>query len=291
LPAPEAPTRLPARNRTIGIDFGTTNSALAWTNEAGEVEVASFHMGDEPLTTFRSILYCEADAEPHRKPLHWCGPGAIAQYFVSDEEGRLMQSMKTFLASKHVKSTSVFGHDQSLEMLISLIISGLSWSVGLGERDKAAKIIAGRPVRFANADSTEDDDYAESRLRTAFKMTGFEEVEFVADFESWIEPELASFDTTVDELLTEANLDVADVDAVFLTGGTAQILAVRALFAARFGESKLRVGSYLTSIAEGLAHPWRRRCVGDRGPRTNARRDGSCVIHKEVGFLVRRHRG
>ncbi len=42
------------------------------------------------------------------------------------------------------------------------------------------------------------------------------------------------------------------IDAVFLTGGSSQIPAVRALFADRFGEARLRTADAFTSVAEGL---------------------------------------
>ena len=42
------------------------------------------------------------------------------------------------------------------------------------------------------------------------------------------------------------------IDAVFLTGGSSQIPAVRRLFAERFGEARLRTADAFTSVAEGL---------------------------------------
>jgi hypothetical chaperone protein len=40
---------------------------------------------------------------------------------------------------------------------------------------------------------------------------------------------------------------------VFLTGGSSLVPAVRALFADRFGEERIRSGDELTSVASGLA--------------------------------------
>ena len=40
---------------------------------------------------------------------------------------------------------------------------------------------------------------------------------------------------------------------MFLTGGSSLVPAVRAIFAGRFGEEKLRSGGELTSVASGLA--------------------------------------
>jgi hypothetical protein len=74
-----------------------------------------------------------------------------------------------------------------------------------------------------------------------------------ADFEAWIAPELERLAACVDELFAASGVAQTSVDAVFLTGGTGQVPAVRQLFAERFGEARLRTGSYLTSIASGLA--------------------------------------
>ena len=43
------------------------------------------------------------------------------------------------------------------------------------------------------------------------------------------------------------------MDAVFLTGGTSFVPAVQAIFASRFGLSRIRTGNEFTSVARGLA--------------------------------------
>ena len=46
---------------------------------------------------------------------------------------------------------------------------------------------------------------------------------------------------------------LAEVDRVFLTGGSALVPCVRDLFAKRFGADRLRGGEELTTVARGLA--------------------------------------
>ena len=53
--------------------------------------------------------------------------------------------------------------------------------------------------------------------------------------------------------MAECGVDPCDVDAVFLTGGSSLVPAVRGLFYERFGADKLRGGGELTSVAGGLA--------------------------------------
>ena len=74
------------------------------------------------------------------------------------------------------------------------------------------------------------------------------------DFETWISPELAAIDRAVDQVLDRAGLSPQSIDRVFLTGGSSFVPSVRALFARRFGASKLQGGGELVSIASGLAY-------------------------------------
>lgn len=73
------------------------------------------------------------------------------------------------------------------------------------------------------------------------------------DFEHWIAPDIARIAATVDLALAEAGLGEANVDRVFLTGGTSLVPAVRGLFLARFGAERVTGGGEFVSVAEGLA--------------------------------------
>ncbi|HQT68248.1 MAG: hsp70 family protein [Rhodospirillales bacterium 20-60-12] len=73
------------------------------------------------------------------------------------------------------------------------------------------------------------------------------------EFESWIADDLRQIAATIDQALTTAGLRHEEIDRVFLTGGTSFVPAVRALFAARFGEHKISGGGEFVSVAEGLA--------------------------------------
>ncbi len=57
----------------------------------------------------------------------------------------------------------------------------------------------------------------------------------------------------LDAFLSGARLAPADVETVFLTGGTSLILSLRAEFVRRFGRDKIRDGGEFTSVADGLA--------------------------------------
>lgn len=74
-----------------------------------------------------------------------------------------------------------------------------------------------------------------------------------ADFETWISDDLARIEEALDEVLTKTNTPAADVDKVFLTGGTSFVPAVRNIFRRRFDDSRIESGGELLSIAHGLA--------------------------------------
>jgi hypothetical chaperone protein len=163
----------------IGIDFGTTNSSVARANDTGEVELAHFPYMGEVTASYRSLLYLEQTKERGVNALKsWSGPEGIEHYLSADHKGRLVQSLKSFLSNHSLQSTDVFGRKYTLEELIARILRDL--------REKAAshfgvpilKAVVGRPVRFVGAETEEEDRYAEHRLRKAFKIAGYESVQF-----------------------------------------------------------------------------------------------------------------
>ena len=173
----------------IGLDFGTTNSSLALATGDSRVQLASFQAGGGETLSFRSVLYLEQSKKMGgaRRTHSWTGPKAIEGYLEAETKGRLIQSLKSHLPSRTLSGTEAFGRRYTLEDLISRILSDLR---GHGERQFAMPIryaTVGRPVRFVGAETDEDDAYAIARLREAFKIAGFERV----DFE--LEPVAAAF--------------------------------------------------------------------------------------------------
>jgi len=72
-------------------------------------------------------------------------------------------------------------------------------------------------------------------------------------FETWIEEELAAIEAALDSALANASVGPADIDRVFLTGGSSFVPAVRRIFERRFGAAKIESGNEFVSIANGLA--------------------------------------
>src|SRR5437764_846420 len=69
----------------FGLDFGTTNSAIA-VADAGGVRLARF--GAAGTATFRSVLFFDPEERKNNKPLSVAGPDAIERYLDADGAGR-----------------------------------------------------------------------------------------------------------------------------------------------------------------------------------------------------------
>jgi hypothetical chaperone protein len=163
----------------IGIDFGTTNSSIARANSRGEIELARFSHAGGFTDAYRSLLYLDQVKERGvSRVKSWSGPAAIEEYLAAETKGRLIQSLKSFLTSRSLKSTDVFGRRLTIEDLIARILRDLREKAETQFGMKVHTAVAGRPVRFVGADKEEDSSFAEERLRAAFHLAGYEHVAF-----------------------------------------------------------------------------------------------------------------
>ena len=168
----------------LGIDFGTTNSSMALSLGNAQMQLASFRTRNGETASSRSVLYLEqkkaagARVPSARRTSAWTGPAAIEHYLDAEEKGRLIQSLKSYLSSRTLTGTEVFGRRYTVEELVSRMLSDLR---DHAESQFGAPIryaMVGRPVRFVGAESEDDDTYAVTRLRKAFTLAGFESVDF-----------------------------------------------------------------------------------------------------------------
>lgn len=164
----------------VGIDFGTTNSSVALATNGSSVQLTSFPTPGGSTVSYRSILYLEQLKKPGggRRTHSRTGPAAIEGYLEAEEKGRLIQSLKSWLASPTLTGTEIFGRRYTLEDLIARILGDLR---DHAERQFGTPIrhaTVGRPIRFVGAENDEEDEYAVSRLRAAFLAAHFESVDF-----------------------------------------------------------------------------------------------------------------
>jgi hypothetical chaperone protein len=163
----------------VGIDFGTTNSAVAVVGEEGAVTIAQFSTAAGSASTLRSVLAFDQ----HHRGAAGCiapfvGHHAIDAYLQGDGECRFLQSFKSYLTSRVFTRTSILGSSYTLEDLIALIVKSLREQAAQTTRADVRRVVAGRPVRFVAEGGAEEDDFATGRLLDAFAKAGIDEVVF-----------------------------------------------------------------------------------------------------------------
>jgi hypothetical chaperone protein len=148
----------------VGIDFGTTNSAIAI---AGDNGVNLVPLAGAPY--WRTVLYFEPNGALS------AGAPAIARYLETEGEGRLIQSIKSHLASSSFTRTQIFSRRFLLEDMIAAYLRQLRAATTI---DLGTRAVVGRPVRYWGAEDADDDARAVERMRNALGKAGFEEVVF-----------------------------------------------------------------------------------------------------------------
>jgi hypothetical chaperone protein len=243
----------------VGLDFGTTNSAIAAATPDGSTVLATFEGEESRTMTFRSVLYFDpGHRTSDRKLQAMAGPRAITSYLKADTRGRLMQSMKSHLASRLFRETYVFGEQYTLEALIAIILRELRAAAATQFGDIGRRVVVGRPVHFSGAGSAEDDAFALNRLQAALEQAGFEDVVFefepvaaAYEFESQLDHDelilIADFGGgTSDFSLMQVGPsvrrrghtaeDILGTDGVALAGDTFDSKIVRHVVAPRLGQ-------------------------------------------------------
>jgi hypothetical chaperone protein len=166
----------------IGVDFGTTNSVVAILQPDGSVTTQRHAVGQAELDVFRTVLcFWNEEKRGRITQHHAAGPFAVQAYLDDPLESRLIMSMKTYLAQRSFTQTNILGRIFTLEQMVSLFLGRL-----LADGDNAAaRVVAGRPVRFAGEFA--DDAHGEERLRASFAQAGFASIDVA------LEPEAAGY--------------------------------------------------------------------------------------------------
>lgn len=206
----------PAPVRSLGLDFGTTNTVAAIVDPAapGGARSLVFPDGDAAHSVFRSALdfWPEGRGRDRRIEVE-AGPWAIRHFVESPDGSRFLQSFKTFAASPSFRSTNVHGRSFRFEDLLSTFLDRLATHVDAADLPLPRRLVAGRPVAFAGA--APDPALAETRYDAAFTKAGFEEIHYV------FEPVAAAF-WFAQGLTRDATVLVADFG-----GGTSDFSVVR----------------------------------------------------------------
>lgn len=205
---------------SIGIDFGTTNTVVAFAGPEGEAEALQFTQNGIVHRTYNSALCFWEEHQGESAFLRMeGGPWAIQQFVEGTAAHRFIQSFKTFAASSSFVKTRIFRQDFRFEDLVSAFLRSLLRHAGRPLSLSGEKIVIGRPVRFAGA--SPDEALAMRRYHAAFGRLGVEQGHYV------YEPVGAAF-FYARQLHQDATILVADFG-----GGTSDFSVMR--FARRNG--------------------------------------------------------
>ena len=191
---------------TLGIDFGTSNSAMAWLGHEGSARLIPLE--GEAFAIPTAVFYNAEEGRTH------FGRDAIGHY-LEGTEGRLMRSLKSLLGSPLLLETTQIGHQQiSFQDIIGTFLAQLRERATQSLGSAPRRVVMGRPVHFVD-DDPERDAQAEASLRQAVEAVGFDEVSFQ------LEPIAAALDYE-QRLTKESTVLVVD-----LGGGTSDFTVVR----------------------------------------------------------------
>jgi hypothetical chaperone protein len=191
---------------TLGIDFGTSNSAAAVIDDSGILRVI-------PLSAARSEMPTAVffDAETHHVLF---GEDAM-QAYLAGHEGRLLRSLKSLLGSALMDEyTQVDGRALRFFDIVVLFFKELKRRCEAHVGEPLSHAVIGRPVHFVDEDP-ERDALAHSTLRRAALEAGFSDISFQ------LEPIAAALDYE-QQLQKETTALVVDIG-----GGTSDFTTIR----------------------------------------------------------------
>jgi hypothetical chaperone protein len=190
---------------SYGIDFGTTNSTVAYANNEGQIiQLPLDPEAENPLVT-RSVIY----VSPEQRFLF--GQAAIDAYLhdiattkppsnktvstgkhitINDNagrdqtvpeiielspnnSGRLLQSLKTALGNEIVNKINLFGKVYSLEEVVATFLKELKRRADKIVGERVVSAVVGRPVEYAG-----NSALALERMERACKLAGFKNIRF-----------------------------------------------------------------------------------------------------------------
>jgi len=161
--------------RSLGLDFGTTNTVLSWAHAHRAADPVMFQFLTSRLFSFRSALcFWDDGDENHPQVMSEAGPWAIQKFIEASGECRFIQSLKTFAASRLFESTGIFGRAFKFEDLFAAFFKKLRTHAAPQLDQLPRDVLVGRPVQYAG--SRPDAALARQRYELALAPFGFERI-------------------------------------------------------------------------------------------------------------------
>jgi hypothetical chaperone protein len=165
----------PGAARALGLDFGTTNTVLAWAHPHASADPVVFSFLSNRLFSFRSALCFWDEGDEYQPDVRSeAGPWAIQRFIEFGGDCRFIQSLKSFAASRLFESTHVYGRAWRFEDLFHDFFANLRGHAHPQLDELPRDVLVGRPVEYVG--SHPDPGLAMQRYRTALAPFGFERI-------------------------------------------------------------------------------------------------------------------
>ena len=169
-----------AENAIYAIDFGTTNSLIAYADPDTSTRPMPIEPDADDPSIVRSVLYTSSQD-------YWTiGQKALSDYGEARSNGRLFRSIKKYLPDPGFEGTKVNNKMMALHDMVAIFLGQLRDKANAALEKDITRVVLGRPALFS--EDPKKDVLAEKRLETAAKIAGFKEIYFCP------EPVAAAFD-------------------------------------------------------------------------------------------------
>jgi hypothetical chaperone protein len=158
-----------AQMHTLGIDFGTSNSA-AGVSVNGAPWLIELEPGESTLPT--AVFF-----DPYTKNMQ-IGHRAV-RALINGEEGRFLRALKSLLGTPLLHETRRLGGERlTFASVITRFLAQIKQRAEAATGFTFSEALSGRPVYFHSADMARDAQ-AENDLRTCYLEAGFKSVRFM----------------------------------------------------------------------------------------------------------------
>ena len=202
----------------FGLDFGTTNTALAWARPDGASVLVDLDPTAALPPVLRSLLYYSIEERGFV-----VGQRAIDEYLAENMEGTLIQSIKTFLGSEAFEDTFVVDRKYRLEDLVAILFRVVRGAIERCTTADDVLVVVGRPAVYATRPAREA--LARDRVQRAAALAGLPRIAF-------------QYEPIAAGLAYEASLDHPEVALIVDLGGGTSDFTVMRLGSGRRGDRR-----------------------------------------------------
>lgn len=237
----------------LGIDFGTTNSAISFSDGK---RVHTFRVDEHEPDLLPSLIYITKHYEEsvgttarniylekntNRRSQYKPVEVGVIRLDVGDSggfkqidqvvtvlvdvlsPGRLMRSIKTGLRTIEYDGSIIFGERYAVERLIAILLKRMVAVAEPNIGEPVKRVVMGRPVKFS--DDPAVDKRAEERIVAAAKLAGVEEVTFLPEPIAAAYAYHRDFDQPTNTLIFDFGGGTLDLTVAVLGGDKPEILA------------------------------------------------------------------